>query len=147
MKITHIFETHVHADHVSGNMELKSRTGADIYFVKGTPVRFDHREVDEGDILEIGNVKLEFIKTPGHTPYSMSILVTDKSRSVKPWFVLTGDCMFVGEDFQTAFKKVFPERPKSFSALSHFKWVDSHPSMGVPQTTFPSLDGRGLRGG
>ena len=190
MKITHIFETHIHADHVSGNMELKSRTGADIYFAKDTPVRFEHKEVNEGDIFEIGNAKLEFIKTPGHTPHAMSILVTDKSRSVKPWFVLTGDCMFVGdvgrpdlagaelideqvknlydslhnklgrlpdsmeifpahgegslcgrgmstkpsstigfekennpslllswEDFQTAFKKDFPERPKSFSHI------------------------------
>jgi glyoxylase-like metal-dependent hydrolase (beta-lactamase superfamily II)/rhodanese-related sulfurtransferase len=97
MKITHIFETHVHADHVSGNMELKSRTGADIYFLEGSPVKFNHKEVKEGNVVELGNAKLEFMKTPGHTPYSMSILVTDKSRSEEPWLVLTGDCLFVGD--------------------------------------------------
>ena len=97
MKITHIFETHVHADHVSGNMELRSRTGADIYFMEGNPVRFDHQVVKEGDTIELGNAALAFIRTPGHTPHAMSVLVTDKSRSEEPWLVLTGDCMFVGD--------------------------------------------------
>ncbi len=97
MKITHIFETHVHADHVSGNMELRSRTGADIYYLEGNPVQFEHQEVKEGDTVELGNAKLAFVRTPGHTPFSMSILVTDQSRSEDPWLVLTGDCMFVGD--------------------------------------------------
>jgi glyoxylase-like metal-dependent hydrolase (beta-lactamase superfamily II)/rhodanese-related sulfurtransferase len=97
MKITHIFETHVHADHVSGNMELKSRTGAEVYFMEGSPVKFDHRVVKEGDVIEFGVAKLEFLKTPGHTPYAMSILVTDQARSEDPWLVLTGDCLFVGD--------------------------------------------------
>ncbi|NLI81598.1 MAG: MBL fold metallo-hydrolase [Deltaproteobacteria bacterium] len=97
MRITHVFETHVHADHVSGNMELKSRTGADIYYMEGSPVTFDHKEVKEGDVIELGNAKLQFMKTPGHTPHAMSILVTDRSRSEEPWLVLTGDCLFVGD--------------------------------------------------
>ena len=97
MQITHIFETHIHADHVSGNMELKSRTGADIYLLKDSPAEYQFKPLEEGDIFDIGNVKLEIIKTPGHTPHSISILVTDKSRSEKPWFVLTGDALFVGD--------------------------------------------------
>ncbi len=97
MEITHIFETHIHADHVSGNQELRSRTGADIYFMEGTPVNFTHEEVREHDRIEFGNVRLEFLKTPGHTPHSMSILVTDLGRAEEPWFVLTGDCLFVGD--------------------------------------------------
>ena len=97
MKITHIFETHVHADHVSGNMELRSRTGADIYFMEESPVQFEHKVLKEGEKIELGNAKLEFIRTPGHTPYAMSILVTDRSRSEDPWLILTGDCMFVGD--------------------------------------------------
>ncbi len=97
MKITHVFETHIHADHISGNMEIRSRTGADIYFFENTPVKFEHKEVREGDVINLGSVRLEFLKTPGHTPHSMSILVTDRSRSEKPWFVLTGDCLFVGD--------------------------------------------------
>jgi glyoxylase-like metal-dependent hydrolase (beta-lactamase superfamily II)/rhodanese-related sulfurtransferase len=97
MKITHIFETHVHADHVSGNMELKSRTGAAIHFLKGSPVEFDFVPVQEGDVFEFGAAKLEILKTPGHTPHSLSLLVTDRARSDQPWLVLTGDCLFVGD--------------------------------------------------
>ncbi len=97
MKITHIFETHVHADHVSGNQELQSRTGADIYFMEGSPIHFEHKTVRENEVIKLGNVKLEFLKTPGHTPDAMSILVTDLTRSSDPWLVLTGDCMFVGD--------------------------------------------------
>ena len=97
MQITHIFETHIHADHVSGNMELESRTGADVYLLKDSPVEYKFKAVDEGDVFDLGNVRLEIIKTPGHTPHSISILVTDKSRSNKPWLVLTGDCLFVGD--------------------------------------------------
>ena len=97
MEITHIFETHIHADHVSGNKELQSRTGAKICFMEGTPATFEHTEVKEGETLSFGSAELEFLKTPGHTPDSMSILVTDNSRSKDPWMVLTGDCMFVGD--------------------------------------------------
>ncbi len=97
MEITHVFETHVHADHVSGSQELRSRTRADIYFMEGTPVEFDHKEVREHEIMEFGKVRLRFLKTPGHTPHSMSILVTDLSRGESPWLVLTGDCLFVGD--------------------------------------------------
>jgi len=97
MKITHIFETHVHADHVSGNQELRSRTGAEICLMKDSPVKYKHIELNENQTMSFGNVKLEFIKTPGHTPHSMSILVTDMSRSKEPWLVLTGDCLFVGD--------------------------------------------------
>ncbi len=96
MKITHIIETHVHADHVSGNQELKSRTGAPIYYGAGTPVTFDHKELKEGEIIEFGMVKLEIINTPGHTPNSISLLVTDKARSDQPELILTGDLLFVG---------------------------------------------------
>ncbi len=97
MKITHIFETHIHADHVSGNQELRSRTGAEICFMEGTPATFKHTEVKEGQLMNFGSVKLEFMETPGHTPNSMSILISDTMRSEEPWMILTGDCMFVGD--------------------------------------------------
>jgi glyoxylase-like metal-dependent hydrolase (beta-lactamase superfamily II)/rhodanese-related sulfurtransferase len=97
MKITHIFETHIHADHISGNQELRSRTGAEICYMEDSPVTFEHTVLHEGQVMEFGSAKLEFIKTPGHTPHAMSILVTDRSRSENPWFVLTGDCLFVGD--------------------------------------------------
>jgi len=97
MRITHVFETHIHADHVSGNLELRERTGAEILFMEGTPVEFPHREVREGERIRLGKVELRFLKTPGHTPHLMSILVTDLARDPEPWFVLTGDSLFVGD--------------------------------------------------
>ena len=96
MKITHIIETHVHADHVSGNQELKSRTGADIYYSEYASVTFDHKQLKEGDVIEFGMVKLEILYAPGHTPNSISVLVTDKARGDLPWMILTGDLLFVG---------------------------------------------------
>lgn len=96
MKITHIIETHVHADHVSGNQELKSLTGADIYYSEHAPVSFEHKKLQEGAIIEFGMVKIEVLYTPGHTPNSISLLVTDKSRTDEPWMILTGDLLFVG---------------------------------------------------
>ena len=97
MKITHVIETHIHADHVSGNLEIRSRTGADIYFYETAPVTFEHKTFKEGDCIELGTAKLEVVYTPGHTPHSLSLLVTDKSRSEEPWFVLSGDLLFVGD--------------------------------------------------
>ncbi len=97
MKITHVIETHIHADHVSGNLEIRSRTGADIYFHEAAPVSFEHKTLKEGDCIALGTAKLEVIHTPGHTPHSLSLLVTDKSRSEEPWFILSGDLLFVGD--------------------------------------------------
>lgn len=97
LRITHIFETHVHADHISGNMELQSRTGADIYMGVDTPATFAFNPVGEGDIFRFGSVTLEALSTPGHTPNAISLLITDTTRNKDPWMVLTGDCMFVGD--------------------------------------------------
>lgn len=97
MKITHVIETHIHADHVSGNQEIRSRTGADIYFHETAPAAFEHKTLKEGDCIELGTAKLEVVYTPGHTPHSLSLLVTDKSRSDEPWLLLSGDLLFVGD--------------------------------------------------
>ncbi|GJQ58577.1 MAG: MBL fold metallo-hydrolase [Candidatus Scalindua sp. AMX11] len=97
MKITHVIETHIHADHVSGNQELRKSTGADIYLHEAASVAFDHKTLREGDIIDLGAAKLEVLFTPGHTPNSLSLLVTDKSRSKDPWILLSGDLVFVGD--------------------------------------------------
>jgi glyoxylase-like metal-dependent hydrolase (beta-lactamase superfamily II) len=96
MRITHIFETHVQADHLSGARRLSEATGAPVVFHKSAPVEFPHRTVEDGEQLDLGNVSLSILHTPGHTPDSVSILVTDKTRAPEPWFVLTGDTLFSG---------------------------------------------------
>lgn len=97
MTITHIIETHLHADHVSGNTDLAQRTGADIYVHSAANAEFEHQTLEGGDILTLGNIELHVRFTPGHTPESITLLVVDKTRAEEPWMVLTGDTLFVGD--------------------------------------------------
>jgi glyoxylase-like metal-dependent hydrolase (beta-lactamase superfamily II)/rhodanese-related sulfurtransferase len=96
LRITHVLETHTHADHISGNRDLAAATQAAIVVHKSAPIVFDHETVEDGDVLTVGSVELKVLHTPGHTPDSLSILVTDTSRGDQPWFVLTGDALFIG---------------------------------------------------
>jgi glyoxylase-like metal-dependent hydrolase (beta-lactamase superfamily II) len=96
MRLTHIFETHVQADHLSGARRLAAATGARILLHESAGARFAHVAMEDGEEHEVGNVRMSILHTPGHTPESISILVTDRSRSLDPWFVLTGDTLFSG---------------------------------------------------
>ncbi|MET0851594.1 MAG: rhodanese-like domain-containing protein [Candidatus Rokuibacteriota bacterium] len=95
--LTHIVETHIHADHVSGNQALAARTGAPIHLHPAADAAFPVSPVEDGAEIRLGNVSLRVLHTPGHTPESISLLVTDLSRGAEPWFVLTGDALFVGD--------------------------------------------------
>lgn len=97
MKITHVIDTHVHADHVSGAQELKSRTGCDIMLYETSPVGYDFTPLKEGQKLTAGNAGLKVLHTPGHTPDALSLLITDFTRGNEPWMLLTGDVLFVGD--------------------------------------------------
>jgi rhodanese-related sulfurtransferase/TusA-related sulfurtransferase len=96
LKIAHILETHTHADHISGNRDLAAATRATIHVHQSAGVAFDHHGVRDGDTLRVGNVEVRVAHTPGHTPDSISLFVIDHSRGPEPWFVLTGDLLFVG---------------------------------------------------
>jgi glyoxylase-like metal-dependent hydrolase (beta-lactamase superfamily II)/rhodanese-related sulfurtransferase len=97
LTITHVVETHLHADHVSGNQALAAQTGATIYLHPAAEARFRHHPIEDGNEIRIGSVSLRVVHTPGHTSDSICLLVTDTSRSPEPWFVLTGDTLFVGD--------------------------------------------------
>ena len=96
MKITHVFETHVQADHRSGASRLAAITGAPVLYHQASGVTFRHIPLEDGEEHELGNVRVSVMHTPGHTPESMSLLVTDRTRAPEPWFVLTGDTLFSG---------------------------------------------------
>ncbi len=97
LKIRHIFETHLHADFVSGHSELAARTGASIYLSRAAEATFAHVAVDDGFNLQVGKLRVEVLATPGHTPESISLVVTDEEKSAEPWAVLTGDTLFIGD--------------------------------------------------
>ncbi len=97
LRITHIIETHTHADHISGNRDLAAVTGASIVLHHSAKAVFDHLAVRDGDEIQIGTAHLKVLHTPGHTSDSICLLVTDRSRGNDPWFVLTGDTLFIGD--------------------------------------------------
>ncbi len=97
MRITHIFETHVHADHISGATALSLKTGADIHIHESAPVGYAAKKVRHGDMFDFGGAKIRVLHTPGHTPNSISLLVSDPTRSPEPEMLLTGDLLFVGD--------------------------------------------------
>ncbi len=95
--IRHIFETHLHADFVSGHRELAARTGAKIYMGTQSGATFQHMPVSDGFELKFGKASIRVLKTPGHTPESICLVVTDAEKSSAPWAVLTGDTLFIGD--------------------------------------------------
>jgi len=101
LKITQVAETHIHADFLSGSRELVELTGAELYLSDegGQDWQYDfpHHGLKDGDEFMLGNLKLEVIHTPGHTPESISFLLTDLPASTEPVMLFTGDFMFVGD--------------------------------------------------
>jgi hydroxyacylglutathione hydrolase len=101
MKITHVAETHIHADFLSGSRELAAVTGAKMYLSDEGPAEwqyeFDHVGLHHGDKIKVGNLSLEVLYTPGHTPESISFLLTDHPATDEPVMIFTGDFVFVGD--------------------------------------------------
>jgi hydroxyacylglutathione hydrolase len=95
--IRHVFETHLHADFVSGHRELAARTGAKIYMGAQSGATFEHVPVSDGFELKFGKASISVLETPGHTPESICLVVTDAEESSAPWAVLTGDTLFIGD--------------------------------------------------
>ncbi|MFO0902298.1 MAG: MBL fold metallo-hydrolase [Pirellulales bacterium] len=96
--IRYVILTHFHADFLAGHIELRNRAGAQIVMGRRAKAEFEVRSVDDHDQLELGDVLLEILETPGHTPEGISVLVYDRSHSATvPHAVLTGDTLFIGD--------------------------------------------------
>lgn len=97
-RITHVIDTHVHADHLSGGRSLARLVGAPycLHEAARELLRFGFETLHDGQVIGVGNVTVRVLHTPGHTPESMCLLVTDRRRGDAPWFALTGDTLFVG---------------------------------------------------
>jgi hydroxyacylglutathione hydrolase len=97
LSIEWVVETHFHADFLSGHLEVAEATGATIVFGQGPDTEFEAWRVTDGDSIDLGTVRLEVRATPGHTPESISLVISDSSRSDDPIAVLTGDTLFIGD--------------------------------------------------
>lgn len=97
LKITHILETHLHADFVSGHLDLADLTGAAIYAPKSGDCAFPHTPVAEGDRIELEDIQFAVIDTAGHTPEHISYIATDLARGETPVALFSGDTLFVGD--------------------------------------------------
>jgi glyoxylase-like metal-dependent hydrolase (beta-lactamase superfamily II)/rhodanese-related sulfurtransferase len=97
VSIRHIFETHLHADFVSGHKELAARTGAKIYMGAQAKATFPHVAVRDGFQLRVGAASILALETPGHTPESICLVIADEAKGSDAWAVLTGDTLFIGD--------------------------------------------------
>ena len=97
LKICYVIDTHVHADHVSGGRKLAEATGAAYVLHASAGTNFHFHPVTENVELELGNVRIRVLHTPGHTPEHIALLVSDCTRGPEPWFLLSGHTLMVGD--------------------------------------------------
>ena len=97
VRIEDIFETHTHADHVSGHGRLAAATGATIHIHRDAAPAYEHEPFDDGDEWELGALRIRAIHTPGHRPEHTAFALIDRDRGDEPWAVLTGDTLFVND--------------------------------------------------
>lgn len=97
LRIERVIETHFHADFVSGHLELARATGATVSYGPGAEADFPLENLGDGQRISLGDVQLEVLHTPGHTPESISVVIREHAGDTEPWGVLTGDTLFIGD--------------------------------------------------
>jgi len=146
MRIRYVIDTHLHADHVSAGRELAKAAGAEYVLFADANVNFSFHKVRDGDVLELGNVTIKVLHTPGHTPEHISLVVTDHTRSEEPWFVLTGHTLMVGDLGRTELATSAEEGARNlFASVQRLKGLPDHLEV-LPGAYSGSLCGRSLSG-
>ncbi len=147
LKIVGVIETHVHADHHSIARELAQKTDLLVSMGHKAPLRDAFNPLHDGDQFDLGGVQVTVWETPGHTPDSISLVVTDKTRSSDPWLVLSGDSLFVGDVGRPDLVDPTPESTER-AALDQFHSVHDK-ILSLPDTTelYPAHYGASACGG
>ena len=146
MRIRYVIDTHVHADHISGGRRLAEATGADYVLHESAGARFQFRGVKENEELDLGNVRIHVLHTPGHTPEHMSLVVTDKTRGPEPWFLLSGHTLMVGDLGRTELASSAEEGARSlFRSIQKLKTLPDYLEV-LPGAFSGSVCGRSLSG-
>ena len=146
MQIKYVIDTHVHADHISGGRRLAETTGAEYVLHAKAGTSYNFRGVREGDVLELGNVLIQVLHTPGHTPEHISLLVTDRTRGAEPWFALTGHTLMVGDLGRTELASDAEEGARAlFESVQKLKALPDYLEV-YPGAFAGSVCGRSLSG-
>lgn len=145
MEITGVLETHLHADFISGHMDLADLTGAQIYAPAAAGCTFPHRAISDGEEFDAAGLRFKLLETPGHTPDCAVYLVTDPERGEEPVLAFTGDTLMVGD---VGRPDLFPKREeelaeKLFYSLERLKELPDHVEV-YPAHGMGSLCGRAL---
>ncbi len=139
-------DTHIHADHRSAGRELAVRAGADYALHASAETGFAFRGLTDGERIELGNVALDVLHTPGHTPDHLYLLVTDRTRAQEPWCVLTGHTLMVGDVGRTELASDAASGARAlFTSLERLKALPDHIEV-LPGAVAGSVCGRGLSG-
>lgn len=146
MRILYVVDTHIHADHISAGRALAAASGAQYVLFEGVEAGFPFRPAKDGDVLELGNVTMTVMHTPGHTPEHISLLVTDRTRAAEPWFVLTGHTLMVGDLGRTELATSAEAGARTlFSSVRRLKQLPDHVEV-LPGAFSGSVCGRSLSG-
>jgi hydroxyacylglutathione hydrolase len=146
MQIRFVIDTHVHADHRSAGRSLANAAGADYVLHAGTEVAFPFQGAKHGDRLPLGNVVVDVVHTPGHTPEHVCLLVTDRTRADEPWFALTGHTLMVGDVGRTELAEDAASGARTlFASLQALKALPDHIEV-LPGAYSGSVCGRRLSG-
>jgi glyoxylase-like metal-dependent hydrolase (beta-lactamase superfamily II) len=146
MRILYVVDTHIHADHASAGRRLAEAAGAKYVLFAGAEASPTFHGVRDGDILELGNVTAEVLHVPGHTPEHICLLVTDRTRSTEPWFVLTGHTLMVGDVGRTELASAVEDGARDlFRSLRRLKALPDYVEI-LPGAFAGSVCGRSLSG-
>jgi hydroxyacylglutathione hydrolase len=146
MRIRFVVDTHVHADHRSAGRALAGASGAEYVLHASADLSFPFRAVKDGDRLSLGNVVVDVLHTPGHTPEHVCLLVTDRTRADEPWFAVTGHTLMVGDVGRTELAEDAAGGARIlFASLRRLKALPDHIEV-LPGAYSGSVCGRRLSG-
>ena len=146
MRILYVIDTHIHADHMSTGRALADLAGAEYALFHGAQASIPFRGLQDGEVLELGNVTIEVLHTPGHTPEHISLLIRDKTRSEDPWFVMTGHTLMVGDLGRTELASSAEEGARVlFRSAQRLKALPDHLEV-LPGAFAGSVCGKSLSG-